>query len=198
MKLLSILFALFLFGCSSITTRDFDSIEYNYAVNISADATHAIHLCKIKNSDYYGYLKQINHNSFVLEEYVANKADSDIALPAVNQLRDISLSFLIKSTMSDSYCISKLSNVQASARMYARSIGYASKFDPCKGDVESNFTIFKKQYDSKEITQDEFKDLTGDLIKMNTIDQSGCTLETRNNLNKFLDNMKDIAGLLTL
>ena len=64
-----------LVGCSAITARQFDPVEYNYAITIAANSTHAVHLCSTKGPDYYNYLTLMNHDSFVLTEYVANKND---------------------------------------------------------------------------------------------------------------------------
>ena len=187
---------LLLTGCTAFTTRQFDPVEYNYAVNISANATHAIHRCKSKNAEYNEYLRLINRDSFTLVEYISNKSDNLEALPAGTELRNITLSFLLKPKSSEQYCVHKLSNIQASARMYARAIGYDSKYDICDGELSSKVLIYKSSMDSELISREEYSDLVNDLVKMDAINKAGCKLENRQKLNKLIDGLKSISGLI--
>ena len=186
-----------LVGCSAITARQFDPVEYNYAITIAANSTHAVHLCSTKGPDYYNYLTLMNHDSFVLTEYVANKNDKMQALPAANQLRDITLSFLLHKSDSVDYCQLKLGNIQGSARMYARSVGYDYSYDPCSGDAATRLALFKSAHDAKKISDDDFKDLTTDILRLQTIDKSSCTLESSKKLNDLLDDAKTALSLVT-
>ena len=201
-KILSILIIGLLASCSSLTndftSRQYDPVEYNYAIMIATNATHAAHLCKQQGTDYFGYLQNINHDSLTLVEYVTNKADTEQALPAAEQIRDITMEFLSRPNRSLSYCLHKVNNIQASARMYARGVANSSKFDPCSGNPEDRLIDFKKSYDTGLLNKDEFMDLSGDLLKLTKIDASSCTLENRAKMDKLVTDLQTIAGLATL
>ena len=203
MKLLTLAIILALAGCSTITdkftARTYDPVEYNYAVMIATNATHTAHLCGDgKSTDYFGYLQAMNHDTFTLVEYVSNKEDTKQALPAAEQIRSITMSFLAKPVRSLSYCLHKVNNIQASARMYARGIATSTKFDPCEGNPEDRLIDFKRSYDAKAISKEEFADLAGDLQKLTTIDTSSCTLENRAKMDKLVSDLQSLSGLLAL
>ena len=199
MKKLLTLAAIFaLSACSTITARQYDPVEYDYAVRIAVNSTHAAHLCKEEGTDYQTYLHEINRDSALLQEYVSNKEDTLQALPAAIQVRGIVISFLAKPARTVAYCKHKINNVQASARMYARAVGSSTKFNPCEGNPEDRLVDFKRSYDAKAISKEEFADLAGDLQKLTTIDESGCTLENRAKMAKLASDLQSLSGLLAL
>ena len=202
-KLLILAAAIGLSACSTLTdkftARTYDPVEYNYAVMIATNATHTAHLCGDgKSTDYFAYLQDMNHDSFTLVEYVSNKSDTAQALPAAEQIRTITQEFLARPVRSVSYCLHKMNNIQASARMYARGIADSSKFNPCEGNPEDRLVDFRKSYDAKAISKEEFADLAGDLVKLTKIDTSSCTLENRAKMDKLVSDLQSLSGLLTL
>lgn len=201
-KLLTLGAILALSACSTITdkftARTYDPVEYNYAVMIATNATHAAHLCGQKGVDYDGYLQAMNHDTLTLVEYVSNKEDTTQALPAAEQIRGVTMSFLARPVRSVSYCLHKVNNIQASARMYARAIATSTKFNPCEGNPEDRLVDFKKSYDAKAISKEEFADLAGDLQKLTLIDASSCTLENRAKMDKLVGDLQSLSGLLDL
>jgi len=180
LMLLSVLL-LTLAGCATteLTARLYDANEYNYAVNIAVNATHAVARCETRNAEYDVYLQKINSDSFTLLEYVSNKTDTKQALPAATQIREISLDFLNNKMYNNRYCQHKLSNIQGAARMFARGVGYTDRFNICKGNVLERFTAFELSYTQNMISREEFANLSQDLLKMQKIDTAGCTLEDR-------------------
>jgi len=179
-KVSLIVAALLLSACSMFQARPYDNVEYNYAVLITANATHAAHRCGDTSvPDYQTYLQAMNHDSLTLDEFVSDKADSKQALPAVEQIRDMTSTFLSHPTYSVAYCQHKLSNIQASARTFARAIGGNKTYDMCQSDVQQRYNLFSISYKDGKISKAEFDELTGDLLKLQTIDTSGCTLEER-------------------
>jgi hypothetical protein len=197
-KLLTIAAIFTLSACSTFTARQYDAVEYDYAVRIAVNATHAAHLCKEEGPDYQTYLHEMNRDSALLQEYVSNKEDTTEALPAAIQVRGIVMSFLAEPKRTVAYCKHKINNVQASARMYARAVGSSSKFNPCDGSPEDRLVDFKKSYDAKAITKPEFADLVDDLRKLTTIDASSCTLENRAKMAKLASDLQSLSGLLAL
>lgn len=185
-------------GCSMFTERKYDPVEYNYAIRIATNATHAAHLCKEKGADYAGYLTQLNHDSFTLVEYVSNKGFSEEALVAVEQIRKVTYSFLMRPERSVSYCKHKVNNIQASARMFARAIGSSQQYDTCDSSAADRLVDFRKSYDAKAISKEEFLELAGDLEKLILIDTSSCTLETKAKMAKLVNDLKGLSGLLPL
>lgn len=197
-KLLTIAAILSLSACSTFTARQYDAVEYNYAVRIAVNATHAAHLCKEEGPDYQLYLHEMNSDSAILQEYVSNKADTAQALPAVIQIRGIVMSFLAEPKRTVAYCKHKINNIQASARIYARAVGASSKYDPCAGNPEDRLVDFKKSYDAKAITKEEFADLVDDLKKLTTVDTSSCTLDERAKMAKLASDIGTLASFLPI
>ena len=197
-KLTLLTMVLALSGCAMFSSRDYDPIEYSYAIDIATDATHALHRCTTRSDGFDTYLQKINATSFTLVEYVSNKDDSAQVLPAAMQIRDVALSFLMTPTYSDRYCQHKLSNIQASARMFARGVGNTDRFNICAGNVQDRFSAFQKSLDEKAITKPEFVDLSGDLIRMITIDTSSCTLEQRVEFENTINGIQAALSILTI
>jgi len=191
-KLLPIVAALSIAGCSAFMSRAYDPVEYNYAVLIAANSTHAVSRCESRNGEYdeydeYNvYLQKINSDTFTLMEYVANKSDSEQALIAATQVREITQDFLANTNYSHRFCQHKLSNIQASARMLARGVGSTDRFDICKGNVQERFALFEASYKQNKITKEEFVDLSNDLLKMGQINTAGCSYESRTKLENTL------------
>ena len=195
MKILTLLAsAILLSGCAMFQARSYDPVEYNYAVTITTNATHATHRCiSMADPDYDKYLQLINHDSLTLVEYVSDKADTTQVVPAAEQIRDMTSTLLGHKLYSVAYCQHKLSNIQASARTFARAVSGNSEYDMCQSDVQSRYDFFKKSYDSTLISREEYAELVGDLLKLQTVDTSGCTLEERAKMQKALELIKDAA-----
>lgn len=195
MKLLLLsTFAILFSGCAMFQARLFDPVEYNYAVTIITNATHATHRCvSMVDPDYDKYLQLINHDSLTLVEYESDKTDTSQVVPAAQQIRDMTSTMLDHRSYSVAYCQHKLSNIQASARTFARAVSGNNEYDMCQSDVQTRFEFFKKSYDSSLISEEEYKELVGDLLKLQTVDTSGCTLEERTKMQKALEVIKDAA-----
>lgn len=196
MKLGVIASVILLAGCSMFQARSYDPVEYNYAVVITTNATHATHRCtSMSDPDYNLWLQEINHESLTLVEYVSDKDDTAQVVPAAQQIRDMTSTMLGHTAYSIGYCQHKLSNIQASARTFARAVGGNGKYDMCQSDVQSRYKLFKKSFDSGRISNDEFKELSLDLLKLKTIDTSGCTLEERAQMAAALSVVQTAASL---
>lgn len=183
-------------GCAIFQARTYDPVEYNYAVMITTNATHATHRCiSMADPDYDKYLQLLNHDSLTLVEYVSDKADAAQVVPASQQIRDMTSTMLGHKIYSVAYCQHKLSNIQASARTFARAVSGNRDYDMCQSDVQNRFDFFKKSYDSTLISKEEYEELIGDLLKLQTVDTSGCTLEERSKMQKALNVVKDAATL---
>lgn len=185
-SLLLVALALVLSACASTTARKYDPVEYERAVMISVNATHAVHRCdRPTGTEYLHYLQALNSDSFILEEYVANKGDTAGTLDAAKQIRLLVQEFLSKdgtTKYSTGYCKHKLSNIQASARIYARATALSDRFDLCEGDVKARYDLFEKSYKAQAISKAEFTELVDDLIQLTNIDSSGCSLAHRKQL----------------
>ena len=173
-------------GCSAFSSRAYDPVEYNYAVLVSANATHAVSRCQVRGDEFNAYLQKINSDTFTLMEYMANKGDSEQTLIAATQVREITQDFLANTNYSHRFCQHKLSNIQASARMLARGVGSSDKFDACKGNVQERFALFEASYKQGKITQEEFVNLSNDLLKMGAVNTASCSLENRTKLENAL------------
>ena len=183
-------------GCSMFTSRTYDPVEYNYAISIAVDATHAVNRCQTRKDGYNEYLQKINSATFTLDEYVSNKNDSEQVLPAALQIREIAKDLLQNKTYSTRYCQHKLSNIQAAARMFARGVGSTDRFNVCSGNIQNRFEAFEQSLARKEITKLEFVDLSGDLIRLETIDQSGCSLSQRADFEMAITGIKAALSLM--
>lgn len=197
-NILVILTALILTACSTnmIKSRSFDPVEFNYATLIAADATHAVHRCAKQDAEFSAYLQKLNSETFYMAEYVSNKSDTDQVLPAALVVREITFNFLTSNNKNVKFCQHKLSNVQASARMLARGLSNADRFDACSGDVQGRFDLFEKSYAEKLISKDEFVNLSNDLLKLKTVNTAGCTLENRAKLETALDLIQKTVSFL--
>ena len=78
----------------------------------------------------------------------------------------------------------------------ARALGGAEDFNACEGNVETRYALFEKSYKDQKITRSEFSDLVGDLLRLETVDTSGCTLATRVKLQQALSAIQTAASLL--
>lgn len=196
MKKILLASLMLLSGCSMFQARSYDPVEYNYAVVITINATHATHRCQnMLDPDYDLWLQEINHESLTLVEYVSDKDDTEQVMPAAQQIRDMISIMLGHKKYSITYCQHKLSNIQSSARTFARATGGNSKYDMCQSDVQSRYGLFKDSFDHKLISKDEFAELSGDLLKLKTINTSGCTLEERAKMAEAIDVIQKAATL---
>lgn len=193
-KLITITLALMVSACAMFHARTYDPVEYNYAVVITTNATHATHRCiSMADPDYDMYLQLLNHDSLTLVEYVSDKADAVQVVPAAQQIRDMTSTMLSHRMYSVAYCQHKLSNIQASARTFARAVSGNSDYDMCQSDVQSRYELFAESYKVGRISKEEFGELVGDLLKLKTIDTNGCTLEERAKFEKALDVIQSAA-----
>jgi len=193
--------ALALTGCANLTglsptTRDYDSNEYNYAIMVVTDATAAVRLCGNRNTGYESYIRKLDIDSATLVEFVANKADTTQALPAALQIRDLVEEVIDTPGFSKRYCQHKLSNVQASGRMFARGVGSTDRFNVCNGNVSDRFDLFQESYNNNSITKAEFMYLSNDLLKLQDIDTAGCTLEQRKELERAIEVIQSVVKFL--
>ena len=197
-KLFILSIALLSFGCSTFQSRPFDPNEYSLAVSVAANATHAVHRCDSRDGDFKRYISEMNRDTFLLGEYVANKDDRESIAGAVGHVRAMTLAYALAGAHSSAYCRHKLSNVQAASRMLARSIGDMTEHDPCEGDVEKRYFMFEKSMSDGTITSEEFKDLVDDLVGMKKIDASSCSLANRQKMEDGIRFIERMVKVLTI
>lgn len=177
-------------GCSTQVSRPYDAVEYKLVTDMSVSATHAIHRCdKVTGDEWQAWAQKLNHDSTTLVEFVYNKADREQVLPAARQIRVQVSEMLGKPSLSATYCRHKLSNIQAGSRILARALANAD-LDLCQGDVVKRYDLFAKSFKQGYVTKSEFEDLVSDLTRLAQIDQSGCTLKHRAELEQALELLK--------
>lgn len=170
-----------LVGCTT-TPRVYDPIEYNHAVSLTVNLTRAIHRCEdpsAGNKEFWSYVQLANTDSFMLTEYVSNRADSKLVIPVVEQTRQLFNDVLNRPVFSPAYCVNKLTNVQAASRIVARALGQTEKFNACQSGIKERYNLFTKSYQAKEISDSEYQELVGDIPKLVAIDSAGCDVVTR-------------------
>ena len=164
------------------------------AVNIAADSTRAIHYC---DSDArLPYTQRLSNTSFVLVEYLQNKRDSKDVLQSSIDLRRMVQEFNKEQNTSIRYCVHKLSNIQAASRMLARGIALAAQFDPCAGDPKQRLKVFTTSYEEGALTDIEFKNLAGDVLRLQNINTVSCSLENRRQLQEAVELATKIISAL--
>lgn len=188
-RIMALLLVLFLAGCTlagcstleSLVPRQYDNVEYKYSVDISVYATRAIHICSDpdKKALFVSYLQEANLDTMVLTEFATDKSDSAALKSMVEAIQLMVNDILIRGKFSQQYCVHKLSNIQASARIIARSLGQADQFNMCDGTIRERYDLFTKSFLAKEITPSEYKELVSDMIRLEKVDSTGCSFTVR-------------------
>lgn len=187
--LLMLSVTLLLASCITTSPRPYDAIEYNHSVVLTVNATRAVHRCSDVTPDkkeFWIYMQQVNTESFILEEFITNKADSSQIEPAVNEVRELVNQVLTRPSFSKTYCTLKLTNIQAGSRILSRVLGQSDEFKACKGGIKKRYDLFTEAYNNKNITPDEYKELVSDVISLGKIDIVGCNAVMRKEMQEDL------------
>lgn len=197
MKLVFLLSVLCLCGCSWLTPRTFDATEYNYAVQTTVMATRAVHLCgnAERKQEFSDFVQTLNQDTLFMSEYETHKDSNKNVIVGVNQVRQLVASLVVHPEYSTKFCYHKLSEVQASARTIARTLGGLEEFDICKSNVWERYSLYEASYKNKQITKSEFGELVDDLIQIQKADHSSCTLQQKNDLANTVQSVISAAGL---
>ena len=189
------LFVLFLLtGCFSFSPRAYDPVEYDYVVSTTVDVTRAIHRCNDENkTDFWKFFQNVNTDTFKLVEFVKNKPDSDNVLVAAIEIRNMTTDVLNNPNFSNQYCVHKLSNIQASARILSIALGKPNSMSLCQGDIKSRYELFNASFKANKITQKEYKNLFEDLLKLENVDTSSCD---HTNKQKMLEGLQLLKSVL--
>jgi hypothetical protein len=201
----------FLAGCSTtknltadseaFTIRQYDPVEYYLAVSTTVNATRAIHRANDTsplNTEFWGYVQDMNTASFVLDEYVKNKDDSFKIFPVVDAMRSSVNELLARGTFSSAYAVDKLTDIQVESRILSRTLGSTDRYSMCDGGIKIRANRFTDDYNAKKITPDEYKDLMADLIKLETVDTTSCDFVTRTKFLNDIEFVKSILGAIKL
>ena len=176
-----LLSAMLLAGCSLLSDpRPYDNVEYLLITKVTVESTRAIHMCSDpthKNTVLWEHVDEVNANSLVLDEFLANKNDSLSQKQTVTNIRLMVNNLLVRGNFSKAYCVEKLTNIQASSRIVARSMGQ-SDHAACDGGIQDRYTIFAKSFAEKEISASEFKELVNDVDRLTNVDTKGCDADT--------------------
>jgi hypothetical protein len=179
-------------GCST-TPRPYDSIEYLANVSVTVDTTRAIHECHNRDRlEFYNYLHQANSESMLLDEFAKGKSDSTKLITAVDIERSMFNEIIVRGDFSESYCVEKLTNIQAVSRILARVDGGSGNFNMCDGGIKERYTLFSQSYANGDITVSEYKELVTDVLKLDKVDTSGCSIESKR---KLLDDLQFIESI---
>jgi hypothetical protein len=181
--------------------RTYDPVEYNYAIQLTVNATHAVHRCNaMETTEFDNYVQKLNSDSFTLVEYVSNKSNAGQILPEAKQLRMLVEEFTSKDAKSEMYCKHKLSNIQAGSRIFARvDNNNTGGFNYCQDDLKNRYVLFEQSFNKQLISQTEFKELSDDLLKLKTVDTRGCVIQIRNKMQediKYIEKALSIIKLL--
>jgi len=207
MRIFSLILILLLTSCSSFKSpevfksfmagdRQFDNVEYDKIIKVTVASTRAIHQCNTtKPTDlvFWQHVHEINDYSLELDEYEANKKDSQSLLNNIGAIRTMINQFMIRGQFSVNYCKNKLSDIQASSRIISRAIGKNDKYSYCDGGIIERYRLFEKDYNDRTISLEEFKDLVGDIERLSHVDTSTCDTATAA---KDMEDLKFIASLI--
>ena len=186
-KLISFISLLFLTACISLTPRPYDSMEYSLSNSIVVNSTRAIHRCNnTDDKELWAYIKNINSDSLMLDEFVRNKLDSQLLIPSIDQIRTMTNQLLIRNKFSDQYCTHKLSNIQASARILSRTLGESDSFKLCDGGIKERLDLFTDSFNKSLISKDEYQELVTNIALLEKVDTNGCDQITRTKMQKDL------------
>jgi len=178
--------------------RTYDPVEYDYLVRMASNSTHAVHRCDdTKGAEFQKYAQLLNADSMQFVEFVSNKDGSELLQPQAQQIRTMVNQFLRHADGSLKYCVHKVSNIQASTRMLGRSLGGYDQKNACFGDVKSRYTLFEDSFNASAITKSEFTELSNDLLKLQDIDASGCTVKSKQDLLQTLNFIRQAVSVIS-
>ena len=197
MKFLLLSIVILLQGCAWMTPRAFDSTEYNYAIQTTVMATRAVHLCgNVEHKqEFEDFMKVLNQESMFMIEYETHKDSNKNVIVGVTQTRQLVATMIVHNAYSTQYCFHKLSEVQASARTIARSLGGLEEFDICKSNVWGRFEVYEASYKANKISKLEFDELVNDLVSLQKVDHSSCSMQQKNSLANAVQSVLTATGL---
>ena len=180
-KLLIALCAILLTGCA---TRQFDPVEYNFAISTAVLSTRALHQCGEKGPRFREYIKELNTQTMYLYEYEKHHDENKNVLIGVTNLRELVLDFVqVENVTSEAYCVHKLSTVQSTSRALAKILS-GMNLELCSSDALERLSFYKDSYDSKRINKSEYEELVRDLQRLVRSDLAYCTEEQNELLKK--------------
>lgn len=202
MKIYSILLTVLLTGCSSLgflTPRQFDSVEYSTAVEITQFATKTIHQCSSPDKQLFKtFLDELNTTSMFFLEYANNKKDENDIQTGAKQIRTMVLEFDSRAKYSLNYCVGKLSNIQNAARTVGRAISRLDTIDTCKAKLDVLWIPLKEQQAKKSISDGEFRELSTDITRLARINLAACSSQEREEIEKSISVIKAAVSLIPL
>jgi hypothetical protein len=194
----SFLFCILICGCSYLNgPKQFDNVEYELINKVTVSTTRAIHLCNDvdKQINYSTYVQQANLDTMLFVEYESNRSDSLALKQMAFNLQAMVNDVLIRGKYTPIYCIHKLSNIQASARIIERTLGETDQHSMCSASIKTRYDMFLKSYGDNDITKSEFQELSKDMVRLKEIDTTGCTLTDKQ---KQLEDIEFVEKSLSL
>jgi hypothetical protein len=189
-----ILLFLFLSACSTLNAfkpRTYDPMEYSKTVEIVVDSTRAIHLCnhpEPANVNLWKHIEDVNTHSLELDEFERNKDLNALRIgEAVSDVRSMVINLQTRMNFSAAYCVHKLSNIQASARIIARTVGKSDRYAMCDGQIKERLDLFTASFNEKKLSVSEYKELVFDIYRLEKVDTVGCTESVKAKVEKDLD-----------
>lgn len=187
-------------GCSLTSApRPYDPVEYYLSTSLTVNATRALHRCNdvnVNDKEFWKYFQLANTNSFELSEFISNKKDSERISIAIENTRSLVTDVLKRGNFSPSYCIHKVSNIQASSRIVSRALGKAERFNLCDNNIKTRFNLFAASYNEKKLTKEEYKELVEDLVKLAKIDSSSCDESVKSTMREDLQLLEKALSIL--
>lgn len=186
-------------GCSLLTPKQFDATEYNYTVQTTVAATRAVHLCGNKpyEQKFNGFVNDLNANSMALMEYASHRPVSEGTYQGIAQIRALTTEFVTRDKPSDMYCRHKLSSIQGASRTLSRALGEKGEYDICASNVEERFKLYVVSKNSGKISEDEFKELTNDLLELAAADKASCSIENKKQLDNAIELIRAGVGVVS-
>lgn len=171
--------AALLVGCSVMSyfqPAPFDPIEYGAVVSVTQTATRTTHQCVDRSAPLFKtFLDELNTNSMYLLEYASNKQDNVVVSQPAQLIRSLVLQFDSRAvTSSVAYCQEKLTVIQATARTTERALGRLEDSELCNTDYAWEFKKYTDLHESKLLHEDEFTELTKDLLVFGRVNSAAC------------------------
>lgn len=198
LKKISICAFVLLTGCSMLSPRTFDSVEYNYAVKSTVDSARLMLLCKEKenhNNEFFNFEKTLNLDTMYFFEYEKHKPANTELMVDAGVSRYLFDSIYTRPKYSEKYCEYKYAEIRIMARTAARDLGGGSSFDMCKTlpmlqDRQKQYALLLA---NKEITESEYNDLNKDMDLLTKTDLASCKYQKKQT---FANNVQTIwSGL---
>ena len=189
MKALFIVGTILLSGCSVITPRSFNPVEYDYSVKTTVASTRAVHLCG--NDEYQlkfnSFVNELNEHSMSLLEYEKHIDGNQYSLVGATYVRQLVIDFTVRQNKSNAYCVHKLSSIQSASRTLSRALGGLNAYDICDSDVRQRYAKYEESFKANKLTKSEFTELVNDLMYLQKVDKASCSFDNKEKLDQAID-----------